>query len=490
MLVDMAKIEPSLSPAIHKPLTVEKDKYYLPLLILVISDGLIITLSSLLAYFCRFYTKLYEWFPPPFPPYVPDFFDYLKLALMMALMAVFIFERFGFYQRRIGLDREVGALPLLIALMVTFVFVMALLFNYREMTYSRFTMAIAFPITCIAVVSARHALKILQFYMIRNGIGFQKTVLVGPPSRCLDFLKKLHAYHGSEYQIMGFVSTENSTRAEFPNLLPCLGVDNDLSAILRGGKVDHVIIAMPPADHLRILSLIQECRRHDIPYRIVPDLYDLLCQNLSVEEFEILPSILFGETSLHGFSRILKRLVDVVVASAALILASPVMLAIALLIRYDSKGSVFYVQERVGSDGSKFRILKFRSMVENAERDCGPVWATANDPRTTHIGQFIRRYNLDELPQFINVLRGEMSLVGPRPERPFFVDKFKEEIPLYMRRHMVKSGITGWAQVHGLRGDTSVAQRTEYDLYYLQHWSFLLDVKILWKTLTSFKNAY
>ena len=225
-------------------------------------------------------------------------------------------------------------------------------------------------------------------------------------------------------------------------------------------------------------------------FQVVPDVYEDVSRFTGFCEVEGLPFLALGETPLSGFGLLMKRFMDCFFAGIALIISSPVMFMVAALIKLDSNGPIFFVQERVGNDGRKFNIYKFRSMIDQAEKDTGPKWATANDPRTTHVGRFIRKYNLDELPQFVNVLCGDMSLVGPRPERPYFVDKFKEQIPHYMRRHMVKTGLTGWAQVNGLRGDTSVVKRTKYDLYYVRNWSILFDLKILLKTITSFKNAY
>jgi exopolysaccharide biosynthesis polyprenyl glycosylphosphotransferase len=200
-----------------------------------------------------------------------------------------------------------------------------------------------------------------------------------------------------------------------------------------------------------------------------------------------------GRTPLEGWNRMLKRSLDVTLSSAGLVLLSPVLTLLAIMIKLDSAGSVFFRQERLGRDGRRFVQLKFRSMGRDAESKTGPVFATEDDPRRTKIGTILRRYNLDELPQLFNVMKGDMSLVGPRPERQFFVDKFKEGIPRYFLRHKVKSGITGWAQVNGLRGNTSIEERTKYDLFYVENWSLAFDIKILLLTLKdwfSSKNAY
>lgn len=464
-----------------------KDRYYLPLLLLVCCDFLVVSSSFLLAYWLRFYSMLVEWIPPR-GGQIHDLAYYTPVALILGILAILIFERTGLYERRVGLDRQVWPGLLILATVILYVFIMAILFNYRGFEYSRPTVAMAVPISAVNLILLHVLLKKVQIFLIDKGIVFMKTILVGPMGRCQEVLVKLQEHHGSQYQVLGFLTTEenSSTLAA----LPCLGSDVDLVSALETGNIDQVIIAMPTQDPRRIMRVIQTCRQQKVACHLIPDLYDYLCRQMTLEDFEGLPTLMLGESPLDGFGFFLKRSMDVIISGTALVISSPIMLLVALLIKIDSNGPIFYVQERVGSDGRKFFIYKFRSMIDQAEKDTGPKWATANDPRTTRIGRFLRRYNLDELPQFVNVFRGEMSLVGPRPERPFFVNKFKEEIPLYMRRHMVKAGITGLAQVSGWRGDTSVTERTHYDLYYVQNWSLLLDLKIILRTLISFKNAY
>ena len=211
------------------------------------------------------------------------------------------------------------------------------------------------------------------------------------------------------------------------------------------------------------------------------------------EDFEGIPFIHLRDSPLHGWSRIVKRSFDIVFSAAVLALLWPVMLAIALGVKLSSPGPIFYPQDRMGLDGQRFRMLKFRTMGQDAEADTGPVWASVGDTRRTRLGTFLRRFSLDELPQFVNVLRGQMSVVGPRPERPVFVEQFRRTVPGYMLRHKVKSGLTGWAQVNGLRGNTSLEKRIQFDIEYIERWSLWLDFKII--TLTVFRvlfdrNAY
>jgi len=468
-----------------------KDKYIIPLILLIAADLCVFISAFVMAYFIRFYTGIFLLVPPPSPPYIPAFSSYIYLAAIIALLSVFVFSHFGFYERRVGLDRNVQVGALLLATLVTYIFIMAILFNYRGVSYSRLTVALAIPITCAGIVLAHDLLKRLQFFMIKKGIIFFKTILIGPQWRCLEINQKLQEHHGSQFQVLGYVSTDDEPERS-QALIPCLGSKKQLAKILRKESVDNIVIAMSPDDPQSVLQIMKICTVNNAPFRVIPELYDHLCQFIDFQEIKAMPAIPFGETPLafNNPGWMAKRLIDIVISSVALVVSAPLMAVIAMLIRLDSKGSIFFVQERVGNDGRTFNMYKFRSMIDHAERNTGPKWATAKDPRTTKIGRFIRKYNLDELPQFINVLRGDMSVVGPRPERPYFVNKFKEEIPYYMRRHLVKTGLTGWAQVNGWRGDTSVMERTRYDLYYVENWSLMLDLKIILKTLTSFKNAY
>ena len=275
--------------------------------------------------------------------------------------------------------------------------------------------------------------------------------------------------------------------------LPLLGSLDDLEEVVRHERIDQLYVALPLEDHVKMLSLIEVASRECIDVKVIPDLLQFIALRARLEDLDGVPIININDVPLQGFNGAVKRAIDIGVSIVAIAGLAIPFAAIAAAIRLNSPGSVFYRQERMGLDRRPFMVLKFRSMYEDAERDTGPVWTRENDPRRTAVGTFLRRFSLDELPQLWNVLRGEMSLVGPRPERPFFVEQFKEKVPQYMLRHKVKSGLTGWAQVNGWRGDTSIEKRIEYDLYYIGNWSVSLDFKILWLTVVRVlfhKNAY
>ncbi len=464
------------------------DRYVLPLLVLITVDLIAFSSALMTAYALRF-SPMVSWVFPPVE--YPTSLIYFKLSLFVALVGVICFDRFGLYRFRFGMNRYVGPTGLVVAVVVTYVFVMATLFNYRGYSFSRLTVGLSIPITATFVVLTDLLIRQVYYVMVQGGVGFARTAIVGEPEYCRAVLDHLRATRGSEYQVLGIIDTTNRRGSLKDLVVPILGKFKDIDQIVRAKTINHLIVAGDATDQKTMFGVVEQCRQGKYRFEVVPELFDALSLKMSVEELGEVPTVTFGETPLEGpVARTLKRSVDVLFSSVALMVSGPVMLLIAALIRLDTKGNILFVQERVGSDGKTFKMFKFRSMVHDAEADTGPVWATADDPRRTRVGKWIRRYNVDELPQLINVLLGDMSVVGPRPERPHFVNQFKETIPQYMRRHRVKSGITGWAQVNGLRGDTSVEERTFYDLYYVDNWSFLFDLRILWKTLSSFKNAY
>jgi Undecaprenyl-phosphate glucose phosphotransferase len=257
-------------------------------------------------------------------------------------------------------------------------------------------------------------------------------------------------------------------------------------------RIDQVIIALPLEHQGALPGLMGVLSGSTADVKVVPDLAQYVTLSGGIEEFGGLPILSLQHGPLQGWNSVTKRLFDVLLSAVALLLTAPLLLLCALAIRFTSRGSVLYRQERMGMDGQLFEILKFRTMSTDAE-DSGARMAEPGDPRTTRLGVFMRRLSIDELPQLFNVLRGDMSLVGPRPERPVFIEEFRRRIPRYHLRHKIKAGITGWAQINGLRGQTSIEKRIEFDLYYIENWSLLLDLKILARTLAGgflSRNAY
>ena len=264
---------------------------------------------------------------------------------------------------------------------------------------------------------------------------------------------------------------------------PVLGLYEELSRVIAEKKVSQLFIALPLEAHDKLEAVLSYLKSETVDVKVVPDLFKHMNIQSGVEELDGLPIVNLAESPLYGWNVVIKRVSDIVLSGFAILVTAPFMLLIACAVKLSSKGPVFYRQERMGLDQKVFSMLKFRSMPPGAEKQTGPVWASENDARRTGIGAFLRKTSLDELPQLFNVLKGDMSLVGPRPERPVFIEEFKDSIPHYMLRLKMKAGLTGWAQVNGWRGNTSLHQRIECDLYYIKNWSLGFDLKIIMMTL-------
>ncbi|OFW04531.1 MAG: undecaprenyl-phosphate glucose phosphotransferase [Acidobacteria bacterium RIFCSPLOWO2_02_FULL_67_36] len=316
----------------------------------------------------------------------------------------------------------------------------------------------------------------------RAGIGLKRVLIAGAGDLGRMVADKVLEHRELGFKVIGFVDDRDGDHIGYRGL-PVLGGVAEADEIIRREKIDHVYVALPLEEHVKMLGIVEATSREGVDVHVVPDLLQFIALRARLENLDGVPIISLNDVPLRGFNSVLKRAIDIAISAAALVVASVPFGIIALLVRYTSTGPVFYRQERMGLDGKAFDVFKFRSMHEGAEDETGPIWARDNDPRCTRVGTWLRRTDLDELPQLWNVLRGDMSIVGPRPERPYFVEQFKHRIPQYMLRHKVKAGITGWAQVNGWRGNTSLEKRIEYDLYYIENWSVALDIKIMWLTI-------
>ena len=352
---------------------------------------------------------------------------------------------------------------------------------------------ILFPLLygCIFSTSLRFLYLIVIKHFIKNGYQHQSILLVGGGRVAKKVLDKILDRPELGYRIHGILSDY------YDESLPkglYLGKLDRFLEIIRSNQIDEVIIAKPLSKENKIKRIVKQCEEEGIRFVLVPDFFSIIPKWTVLDSLGGLPMIGIRAEPLSLLSnRIIKRTFDSIFSLLALIPLSPIFCVIAILIKMSSAGPVFFKQKRVGANNKEFEMYKFRSMVVQEKRESDTVWTTANDCRVTSIGKFMRKTNIDELPQLWNVLLGNMSIVGPRPERKHFVEKFKTDIPSYKVRHLVKSGITGLAQANGWRGDTSIANRVEYDLLYLESWSFWLDIKIIWKTVfnrKAWQNAY
>jgi Undecaprenyl-phosphate glucose phosphotransferase len=364
---------------------------------------------------------------------------------------------------------------------LSYVFTIALATLLLKFDYPRVATIMAWLLTILFLTVERLSVRRLFYGLRRRGIAHLRVLLIGAGETAQAIVERMGHTPKYGYMAVGYLDDAALAGRKVAGA-PILGTTDDLERVLRRYDVDEVLIALPGATHEAILDLIARIPTDGIDVKVAPDLFQLMATAVSIDELGGIPLVTVKKGALRGWNRLVKRVMDVVFALAVLVLASPLMLLIAALVKLTSHGPALYAQERVGYNGYRFQVLKFRSMRVDAEA-AGPGWTTRDDDRRTVVGRFLRRFSLDELPQFINILLGDMSIVGPRPERPMYVEQFQRVIPRYMERHREKCGLTGWAQVNGLRGDTSIEERTRYDLYYVDHWSLLLDLRIMAFTL-------
>ena len=359
-----------------------------------------------------------------------------------------------------------------------------------EVNLSRGMIGYAWLLAFVLVIVGRWILHQLRAMVQSRGLVQDRVVVIGTGDAARLVLQKIQGSPFLGYRVLGLINGQGGP--EHIDGYPVLGCVEDLPRLIDEHAVDEVIIATPEADDEDLVRLISLAHRDGVSIKVFPNLFEIMTAGVTIDDLGGLPLLTIRDVALRGWKLTVKRAMDLVVSAAALVAASPFLLLVAVVIKLDSPGPVFYVQERMGLDGRPFLMFKFRSMRRDADAN-GAGWTIKDDPRRTRLGSFIRRLSIDELPNFINVLLGDMSLVGPRPEQPAFVQQFRQMVPRYMDRHHEKAGITGWAQVNGLRGDTSIYERTKYDLWYIENWSVWLDVKILLRTLFKVftdRNAY
>jgi putative colanic acid biosynthesis UDP-glucose lipid carrier transferase len=335
----------------------------------------------------------------------------------------------------------------------------------------------------LLVVMFRCSVILCLRFMRSRGLNERRVVIMGAGDLGIKLAETIQQALWTGFRVAAFMDDRAASRLSTIQGIPVIQTPDDIGHYLKKNSMDEVWLALPLRAEARMKEILHELRHHTITTRFVLDIFGLDLLNHSLTDVAGFPVLNICSTPMMGVNRLIKAVEDRIVAAIIILLISPILVPIAIAVKLSSPGPVFYRQKRVGWNGEEFEMLKFRTMPVNAEAKTGPVWATAEDQRATSIGRFLRQSSLDELPQFINVLKGEMSIVGPRPERKIFVDEFKEKIPRYMQKHLVKAGITGWAQVNGWRGNTSLEKRIEYDLYYIENWSLAFDLKIIFLTI-------
>jgi Undecaprenyl-phosphate glucose phosphotransferase len=465
----------------------------------VVTDALLAIWAFVLAYVIRFESGLI-----PVTRGYPPIEQYFNILPFVAVLAPLAFQLQGIYRLRRGRSRVDDFFAVLVGTILAVVFIVLSTLVYQAYYASEAERARgAFQVSQIVwglflvlnvgfTYFSREFVREMLERRWRAGIGLKRILIAGAGDLGRMVADRILQHRELGYQVVGFLDDRAGGDHIGYRGLPLLGMLDEVGEIAQRERVDHLYVALPLEEHTKLLNLMEITSRECIDVKVVPDLLQFIALRARLEDLDGLPIINVNDVPLQGVNSWIKRVIDVALSGAAVALLAIPFGIIAALVRFTSPGPVFYRQERMGLDGKGFTVYKFRSMYIGAEETTGPIWAREDDPRATPVGRWLRRLDLDELPQFLNVLRGDMSIVGPRPERPFFVEQFKHRIPQYMLRHKVKAGITGWAQVNGWRGNTSLEKRIEYDLYYIENWSVTLDLKIMWLTLVRglFQRAY
>ncbi len=445
------------------------------LILLVLSDFIFINVAYSVYYYLRVETGWIIYANPP---------SYLTPMLVIYLYWFILFSVFGLYQHwfvHSRFDEFVSIVKtVFVGCLILFFAIFIDDFLKDAKVISRFLILIYWFIMILFVSFGRIFIRSFQMKLLQKGIGVRNTVIVGSGKKAFELLDMINKYPKLGYKFIGFVGLHNEN--DIGNEICKI---SDLKEIIKKGKVEVVLVASEQKDKNILLDTLNYCADENVSVKIMPELYEIISGMAKTQQIYGVPLIEVKTVLLSFPSRLIKRFIDVIVSLFVLMVLSPFLLITVILIKVSSKGPIFYTQKRLGKAGKVFKVIKFRSMVHNAESESGPTWADRDDPRVTAIGRFMRRIRLDEVPQFINVLKNDMSIVGPRPERPFFVEQLKKEIPYYSRRLLVKPGITGWAQVKHTYDSSieDVKTKLQYDFYYIENLSLSLDFRIMINTI-------
>ena len=452
----------------------------------IVLDGIVTILAYTIAYLIMFRVL-----DRPVKPY--SFSSYFRALIGIVPLNLVLNALFHLYYPKRVLGRRLEASNVLKANGIGFTLVMTALYLLGEVNFSRMLLILFYSLNTVFFIVERNLLRIILRGARKRGFNQKHILLVGYSRAAENFIDKVNANPQWGYKIRGILDDEEEYGKTYKGI-PVIGVIDNLAEILSYNRLDEIIITLSLKKYERLEEIVNTCEKSGVHTKFIPDYNNIIPTKPYTEDLLGIPVIHIRHVPLtFGINIIIKRTMDIIGSLLALILFSPVMIITAIAIKIGSKGPLIYKQERVGLHNKPFMMYKFRSMAVQKPQEEAGKWTTPGDPRVTPIGRFIRSTSIDELPQLFNVLKGDMSLVGPRPERPFFVEKFKEEIPRYMVKHQVRPGMTGWAQVNGYRGDTSIRKRIDHDLYYIENWTVGFDIKIL--ILTVFKgfinkNAY
>lgn len=449
----------------------------------------VITFSLFLAWYIRFETNLLGFGRSGWG------LEHYMLPLVFILPAyILLYYIFGLYTpHRTKKNITSEAFQIFEVNFIGLLFLVTALFVFQLTDYSRYLLAMFAIFSTVFSIIERFVIRQSLHYIRSKGFNIKYILVVGAGELGKKFCHKINHSEYLGYEIVGFLDDiiEKNTKI---NGSKVIGATDDLENVILTNVIDRVIITLSPRHYKKLEEIVDLCEKCGVRAEIVPDYYRYIPAKPHMDMIEDIPIIQIRHVPLdNSFNKLLKRIMDIILVVPAIIILSPILLLISVLVKLSSPGPIIFKQERVGLNRESFNMYKFRSMRVQNEKDEKVQWTTKDDPRTTKFGSFIRKTSIDEWPQFFNIIKGDMSLIGPRPERVYFVEKFREEIPKYMIKHHVRPGMSGWAQVNGWRGNTSIERRIEHDIYYVENWSLMLDLKIFFMTLANIfrdKNAY
>ncbi len=458
----------------------------------VVADGCLLVISYVLSYFLRFYTPLRYLFYDPKAKFYP-LAKYSEILIYLIPGFLIIYYACNLYSPKRVQSRRVGIWNIVKANFFGVFYFTFILYITGERDISRYMIFIFFVTNVVIDTVFRSIISASLQTARKKGYNLKHIILVGYSRAAENYIDRILVNPEWGYYIHGILDDTASPGTSYKNI-KVIGTIDTLLDILPQNGLDEIAITLSINEYSKLGQIVSLCEKSGVHTKFIPDYQDFFPTIPYTEDLDGLPVIHIRNVPLSNWiNRIVKRTVDLVGCITALLIFGIPMIIVALIIKFTSPGPIIFTQVRIGRHNKEFKMYKFRSMEVQTETKEKKAWTTFNDPRVTKIGKFIRKTSIDELPQLFNILKGEMSMVGPRPERPFFVDKFKEEIPRYMIKHQVQPGLTGWAQINGFRGDTSIRKRIDHDLYYIENWTLGLDFKILFLTIFKGfvnKNAY
>jgi len=448
----------------------------IPLLTILLDSVLILT-SFIISFEIRFNTSFQNIFPviKGYPEL--EWYFYFGLITLPVWILTFHSNKMYRLNRSVFIFDEFFVIVRCITISV--IFSIGIIFFFRDFPYSRLVFVLIWFISIILITIGRYFILKLEKTLYNKQIGIKNVAVLGTNEMAEKIYTNFSRDKFTGFNVVGYFAKQKSENIS----KIYLGNYESIPEVIKSRGIEKILISLSSSEHDDLFTLLRACEGINVEFMLAPDFIDLITSKIKINEVNGIPFMKIKSLPLNAWNNVLKRTFDIMTSLLFLFVFSPLFIIISIIIKVTSKGPLFYEQERVGLDGKKFMMFKFRSMKVDAEKT-GPQFASEKDDRVTSIGIFIRKYSLDELPQFLNVLKGDMSVVGPRPEREFFINKMKLHIKRYLERHRVKCGVTGWAQVNGLRGSaTSMQTRIDYDIYYIENWSLAFDIKIIVKTL-------